>query len=36
MQLEIGIFEAREVFLMSLIGLLSLGRNLKNPVGSDL
>jgi hypothetical protein len=36
MQLDIEIFKPRGVFLISLIGLLSLGSNLKSPIGCDL
>jgi hypothetical protein len=36
MQVDMGFFESGGVFLMSLIGLLSLGRNLKSQIGSDL
>jgi hypothetical protein len=36
MQVDMGIFEGRSVFLMSLIGLLTLGGYLRNPIGSDL
>jgi hypothetical protein len=36
MQVGMGIFEARGVFLMSLVGLLSLGRDCNNPIVSDL
>jgi hypothetical protein len=36
MQVDMGNFNAREVFLKGLIGFLSLGRILKNPIGSDL
>jgi hypothetical protein len=36
MQVDMGILEARGVYLMSFIGILSLGRNLKNLIVSDL
>jgi hypothetical protein len=36
MQVDIGIFKARGVFWMNLIGLLSLGMSLKNLIISDL
>jgi hypothetical protein len=36
MQVDMGTFDARKVFLMSLIGFLSLGRNFKNLILFDL